>query len=207
MLTGRPAFAGETVSDTIAAILEREPDWDVAAAPRRRRPFARLLGAASQKDPKRRLRDIGDARLEIEERAARGRRRDAPGAPPRRSPRPTAACPGHWRRRGRPGCRCWRLRARGHRVIVPLTAPRAAERRARRGRSLVTDAVRPAPPRSSHPTARPSCSSGSEHRQRARSTCGASTSWMPRRWPGTDGPTARSSPPMASGLGSSPTPS
>ncbi len=27
MLTGRPAFPGETVSDTIAAILEREPDW------------------------------------------------------------------------------------------------------------------------------------------------------------------------------------
>ena len=28
MLTGRAAFAGETVSDTIAAILEREPDWN-----------------------------------------------------------------------------------------------------------------------------------------------------------------------------------
>ena len=31
MLTGRPAFPGETVSDTIAAILEHEPDWDDAA--------------------------------------------------------------------------------------------------------------------------------------------------------------------------------
>ena len=31
MLTGRIAFAGETVSDTIAAILEREPDWSRAA--------------------------------------------------------------------------------------------------------------------------------------------------------------------------------
>ena len=31
MLTGRTAFAGETVSDTIAAILEREPDWSRVA--------------------------------------------------------------------------------------------------------------------------------------------------------------------------------
>ena len=31
MLTARPAFRGETVSDTIAAILEREPDWSAAA--------------------------------------------------------------------------------------------------------------------------------------------------------------------------------
>ena len=31
MLTGRPAFRGETVSDTIAAILEREPDWSATA--------------------------------------------------------------------------------------------------------------------------------------------------------------------------------
>ena len=32
MLTGRPVFPGQTVSDTIAAILEREPDWDALPA-------------------------------------------------------------------------------------------------------------------------------------------------------------------------------
>ena len=66
MLTARPAFRGETVSDTIAAILEREPDW--SALPAQTPPsIRRLLQRCLEKDPKRRLRDIGDARLEIEE--------------------------------------------------------------------------------------------------------------------------------------------
>ena len=66
MLTARPAFRGETVSDTIAAILEREPDWSALPA---QTPVSirRLLQRCLEKDPKRRLRDIGDARLEIEE--------------------------------------------------------------------------------------------------------------------------------------------
>ena len=66
MLTARPAFRGETVSDTIAAILEREPDWSALPA---QTPLSirRLLQRCLEKDPKRRLRDIGDARLEIEE--------------------------------------------------------------------------------------------------------------------------------------------
>jgi Tol biopolymer transport system component len=66
MLTARPAFGGETPSDTIAAIIEREPDW--SAVPARTPPgIRRLLQRCLEKDPKRRLRDIGDARLEIEE--------------------------------------------------------------------------------------------------------------------------------------------
>ena len=66
MLTGRRAFAGETASDTIATILEREPDWTKlpAAAPAHVR---RLLRRCLQKDSNRRLRDIGDARLELDE--------------------------------------------------------------------------------------------------------------------------------------------
>ncbi len=65
MLTGRLAFKGETVSDTIAAILEREPDWkslpDTTPATVRR-----LLQRCLEKDPRQRLRDIGDVRLEID---------------------------------------------------------------------------------------------------------------------------------------------
>src|SRR5688572_17106837 len=66
MLTGRAAFAGETLSDTIAAILGREPDWSAlpAATPA---AIRRLLGRCLDKDLKRRLRDIGDARTEIED--------------------------------------------------------------------------------------------------------------------------------------------
>lgn len=66
ILSGRPAFQGDTISDTIAAILEWEPAWDrlPAATP----PIIRrLLRRCLEKDPQRRLRDMGDARLEIEE--------------------------------------------------------------------------------------------------------------------------------------------
>ncbi len=66
MLTGRLAFPGETVSDTIVAILEREPDW--TALPATTPPMvARLLRRGLEKDPKRRLRDIADARAELDD--------------------------------------------------------------------------------------------------------------------------------------------
>ncbi len=64
MVTARQAFAGATVSDTIAAVLEHEPDW--SALPAGTPPsIRRLLRRCLEKDPRRRLRDIGDARGEI----------------------------------------------------------------------------------------------------------------------------------------------
>jgi serine/threonine-protein kinase len=65
-LTGRRAFAGETVSDTIAAILEREPDWK-GLPDETPTGLRRLLQRCLDKDPRRRLRDIGDVRIELEE--------------------------------------------------------------------------------------------------------------------------------------------
>ena len=66
MLTGRVAFAGRTVSDTVAAILQREPDW--TALPTGTPPSVRrLLRRTLEKDFKRRLRDMGDAQLELED--------------------------------------------------------------------------------------------------------------------------------------------
>ncbi len=56
MLTGQRLFDGETVSDTLAAVLKEEPDWKQVPAKVRR-----LLEKCLEKDPKRRLRDIGDA--------------------------------------------------------------------------------------------------------------------------------------------------
>jgi eukaryotic-like serine/threonine-protein kinase len=62
MLTGRAPLAGATVSDTIAAVLEREPDWQ--ALPSTTPPgIVRLLQRCLEKDPKRRLRDLGDVDL------------------------------------------------------------------------------------------------------------------------------------------------
>lgn len=66
MLTLRRPFIGETVSDTIASVLEHEPNWTLlpAATPP---GIQRLLRRCLEKDLHRRLRDIGDARLEVEE--------------------------------------------------------------------------------------------------------------------------------------------
>jgi serine/threonine-protein kinase len=66
MLSGHRAFSGDTPSDAIAAILTREPDWSLlpaATPPRVREMMERCL----QKDPSRRLRDIGDARIVLED--------------------------------------------------------------------------------------------------------------------------------------------
>jgi len=64
MLTARSAFRGEDVSETLAAILRDEPDWSLlpAAVPP---AVERLLHRCLKKDPRQRLRDIGDARNEI----------------------------------------------------------------------------------------------------------------------------------------------
>jgi Tol biopolymer transport system component len=87
MLAAAPAFRGETIADTIAAVLEREPDWGAlpGEAPS---GIRRLLQRCLEKDPKRRLRDVGDARLEIEE-ALAGAAQAAPPAAAAR-PAPTA---------------------------------------------------------------------------------------------------------------------
>ena len=66
MLTGRVAFKGGTVSDTIAAVLGSEPAWD--ALPNGTPANVRLLlQRCLDKDPKRRLRDLGDVRLELDD--------------------------------------------------------------------------------------------------------------------------------------------
>ena len=66
ILTGRAAFLGETLSDTLASILERDPDWS-ALPPATPRNMKTLLRRCLQKQTTRRLRDIGDARMELEE--------------------------------------------------------------------------------------------------------------------------------------------
>jgi len=66
MLTGRDAFARLTPSDTLAAILDRDPD--LRAMPANTPPrIEHLLKRCFEKDPKRRLRDIGEARVEIDD--------------------------------------------------------------------------------------------------------------------------------------------
>ena len=66
MLTGEKAFHGETVSDVLASVITKEPDW--ARLPSNSPPTVKkLLRRCLDKDSKRRLRDIGEARIAIEE--------------------------------------------------------------------------------------------------------------------------------------------
>jgi serine/threonine-protein kinase len=67
MLTGEALFAGDTVSDTLAAVLTKEPDWQ-----RVPNKVERLLKSCLEKEPKRRLRDIGDAWKLVEDERGTG---------------------------------------------------------------------------------------------------------------------------------------
>jgi len=66
MLTGKRAFEGDDVADTLAAVLRGEPASD-ALPPHTPPATKRLLRRCLQKDPKHRLQHIGDARLELDE--------------------------------------------------------------------------------------------------------------------------------------------
>jgi serine/threonine-protein kinase len=71
MLTGRRAFPGDDVTETLAAVVLRDPDWSSLPAPTPE-AIRRLLMRCLRKDPKQRLHHIADARHELDE----------PGAPP-----------------------------------------------------------------------------------------------------------------------------
>ncbi len=79
LLTGQAAFRQPTVSDTIAAVIDREPDW-------RRLPkdtpdgIRRLLSRCLQKDPHTRLHNISDVRIELDEEIAAAKSGAMPGA-------------------------------------------------------------------------------------------------------------------------------
>jgi eukaryotic-like serine/threonine-protein kinase len=69
MLTGTRAFDGSDVSDTLASVLKAQPDWTALPADTPP-PVRRLLLRALEKEPRRRLSDMSDARLEIDEAVA-----------------------------------------------------------------------------------------------------------------------------------------
>jgi serine/threonine-protein kinase len=96
MLTAKSVFGDATVSDMIARILEREPDWP--ALPEETPPAVRhVLRRCLQKDARQRLRDIADARLELEETITSGLSGVQDAAAPAVGSRPW------WRRWATPG--------------------------------------------------------------------------------------------------------
>ena len=102
MLSGRKAFDGETVTDVLAAVIMKEPDW--SAMPQTTPPaIRRLIRRCLQKDVRHRLQAIGEARIAIEDvlerrGTRRARARQIGMRPPRGArvaavtARPLAAC-------------------------------------------------------------------------------------------------------------------
>jgi serine/threonine-protein kinase len=66
MLTGSQAFKGDDISEVMATVLKTEPDWK-ALPEGIPAPITRLLRRCLEKDPRKRLSAIGDARLELDE--------------------------------------------------------------------------------------------------------------------------------------------
>ncbi len=89
LLTGRRPFAGDDVTDLIVSVMSKEPDWSALPAdlPARLRD---VLARCLRKDARQRLRDIGDARVEIDESIAGGLGDSAAGNSPSRPGRGVA---------------------------------------------------------------------------------------------------------------------
>ena len=87
MLTAKRPFAGETVTESLAAVLKEDPDWPALPADTPA-SLRELLKRCLVKDPKQRLRDIGDARIALERIIAHPAG-DALAAPVRGVPRRT----------------------------------------------------------------------------------------------------------------------
>ena len=66
LLTGKQTFIGDSLTDTLAAVVRAEPDWSLLPA-ETPTGIRRLLRRCLNKDPKQRLRDIGEARIALNE--------------------------------------------------------------------------------------------------------------------------------------------
>jgi serine/threonine-protein kinase len=66
MLTGKRAFDGEDTTDTLAFVITREPDWSLLPS-KTPASIRKILTKCLQKDRSRRLRDMGDVRLDLDE--------------------------------------------------------------------------------------------------------------------------------------------
>jgi serine/threonine protein kinase/Tol biopolymer transport system component len=114
MLAGRPPFAGDTMSDTFVSILEREPDW--AALPATTpASILRLLERCLRKDPRKRLHDVADALIELDD-----------GATPAASGGVVSADARGWFRRNREGV-AWIVAALAVALVAVLLIDRNSQ--------------------------------------------------------------------------------
>ncbi len=93
MLTGRSAFAGETISDTLVSVMRDDPDWSALPAGLSSR-WRVLLQRCLAKDPRQRLQAIGEARIALADLAAHPE--DPPTAETLAAARPRLLAPVPW---------------------------------------------------------------------------------------------------------------
>ena len=217
MLAGRRAFLGETVAETLAKVIEREPDWSLL--PATTPPAIKtLLERCLVKSPRQRLQAIGDARLVLEEtlqslaqrpskasETGGGADRDPARSQERSPPAGLRALGAPHRRRAGVGGRrhAARRTARMPAVDAADASPDRGRRRGVRHRSRLGGRVlaRRQEDRVRERRGRP------EHPLRARvSTSSSRFGSTPARPPGPV-PTSRSSRPTGAGSATSPPPS
>ena len=130
MLSGAKAFDGATVTDVLAAVVTGEPDWEKlpASTPTAAR---RLLRRCLEKDPRKRLRDAGDASLLLDENPEDARRGAAVPSRPARIPVLAAIAIATAVLGGALG---WWA---GHRGAAPAAAPEVVFKRLSYGRGMV----------------------------------------------------------------------
>jgi hypothetical protein len=118
LLSGKRAFDGPTASDVMVAILDHDPDWSrlPASTPA---PLRRVLKRCLTKDPRRRLRDMGDVLLELDEATGHG------GAPLTAAGEPSVAL--RWWKTAAVACGIGLIAAAGWIVGRPAPASRPAE--------------------------------------------------------------------------------
>ena len=92
MLTGQAAFGGETVTDVLAAIVTRDPDWSLLP-PGTPSTVRRLLHRCLERDWRKRLADAGEARFQIEEALAGASAEPSSAVAPARTPRARVIVP------------------------------------------------------------------------------------------------------------------
>ena len=126
MLTGRRAFDGEDISDTLAAVLTRDPDWPALPADTPRASSA-LLDRCLERESEERLRDIGEARRVLDQ--SNQRRAEIEPAPVVDRRRPRAAGPGVATRAAVGDCGPGDPRRGHHRLDVVVASRRSGQAR------------------------------------------------------------------------------
>ena len=193
MLTGRRLFEGETVTDTLAGILKTDPDWD-SLPDNLPHQVERVIRRCLTRNARQRLRDIGEARVRLEDPDAESGVFTGPVRPIQIARATEGAVPALGPARaggGGPGI-----------LSLPISGPPKRPARSSWPSRPPKVSISSSTPRSracrpSRPTAATWCSGESTRTARSCCTCGPSIRTRPWPWTGPETPSTPSGPPTA----------